>query len=550
MAKEYKDYSAFEGGSASSVGGATGSVRIEAADGHYYQLKKSILDASFARRAKSGLTTPTDRENFGEMIASVIGRALSNSNSGLELVPDVSLVYDQKKKRVLIASRYLKGVVGGDLDKYARKERNVKSKRKIIKVTAKAEKEDELFIGGSQDKQIKKDVCYEIALSAIVGDHDVNPANLVVVKSSSGALRVARIDFGHAFNDLLRFGSIVGGGVKNKENQVLDFLNRRAVAHFNPNRQRSKLWKFYKGIVPSLEMAEALREVAGAPDLQNGIKQAKASFESLIADLSKDTTANARVIDHIKQSLVAISNNIGLTAISVELHPMLVVDKVFKNIEAFCKENQKKMMDVAMLMEMQANLDKMILDKSQGMPINQKKIEEVVFQYIVLQTKEGIALSNERGIRWVKTDEKISAFKGDIQGYIKHRSKILGCDSSLNKDFSFEERPLLVSAGAKSMTTVKQLSLVERLIEDFKEILIRIKILFGFVEKPKQLSNITSPTPPTTPQSDILQKSPVLTQSAADKILKDNKISKPVNVADTKQQPKLNIKLQKKVRTE
>ena len=82
MAKEYKDYSAFEGGSASSVGGATGSVRIEAADGHYYQLKKSILDASFARRAKSGLTTPTDRENFGEMIASVIGRALSNSNSG------------------------------------------------------------------------------------------------------------------------------------------------------------------------------------------------------------------------------------------------------------------------------------------------------------------------------------------------------------------------------------------------------------------------------------------------------------------------------------
>jgi hypothetical protein len=85
--------------------------------------------------------------------------------------------------------------------------------------TAKAEKEDELFIGGSQDKQIKKDVCYEIALSAIVGDHDVNPANLVVVKSSSGALRVARIDFGHAFNDLLRFGSIVGGGVKNKENR-------------------------------------------------------------------------------------------------------------------------------------------------------------------------------------------------------------------------------------------------------------------------------------------------------------------------------------------
>jgi hypothetical protein len=64
------------------------------------------------------------------------------------------------------------------------------------------------------------------------------------------------------------------------------------------------------------------------------------------------------------------------------------------------------------------------------------------------------------------------------------------------------------------------------------------------------LSNITSPTPPTTPQSDILQKSPVLTQSAADKILKDNKISKPVNVADTKQQPKLNIKPQKKVRTE
>ena len=69
------------------TGGVTGSVRVQDLTGKYYQLKPSILDnPNYLRRIKA---KHTDRENFGEVIASCIGRAFLP----LE-VPEVCLVYD------------------------------------------------------------------------------------------------------------------------------------------------------------------------------------------------------------------------------------------------------------------------------------------------------------------------------------------------------------------------------------------------------------------------------------------------------------------------
>lgn len=432
--KDYLDYKIFRGADGQDVGGQTGSKKVKI-DNHYYQLKRSVLDAKFSRKFKAGYT---DQENFGEFIASAICRKLTKSDVGFEFVPKVSLIYDREGKGVLVASRYLQNIVDGDLYAYAENRivTTGKKKLKVVLGTADPNKSDELFFGGEKDKKIRMDICRAIALSAIVGDHDVNPGNLVVVQDSLGEIRGARIDLGHAFNDLLRFPSVVGGSVRNKSNQVLDFFNREVVSHIDPYRQQSKLWRYYKGVVPSLEMAEALEEVSKASGLKNGLNSAKASFASLLHELLKDSKGNAKLIDHIKRSLIYISSGISSSKVSFNLDPQNLVDLVFSNIEKFCVENQKKIMDVSMLMKMQANLDKMIDDKSHGQPVDEDLIKEIKLQYTTLQAKDGIVCS--KGIRWIKVDEKVPAFEGDIQGYIKQRGKVLGCDSSLSEAFSLE----------------------------------------------------------------------------------------------------------------
>ncbi len=492
--KEYLDYESFRGADAKDVGGQTGSKKVKVGD-HYYQLKRSVLDGKFSRKVKAGYA---DQENFGEFIASAICRELTDSDADFEFIPEVSLIYDRKGKRVVIASRYLQELVSRDLYEYA-KERAITGEKKLKVVLGAADpnKSDELFLGGEKDKKIRMDIFRAIALSAIVGDHDVNPGNLVVVKDSSGEIRVARIDLGHAFNDLLRFPSVIGGAVRNKSNKILDFFNREAVSHINPSHQKSKLWQNYKGMIPSLEMAEALEEVSKASGLTDGLDSAKASFVSLLDELLKDSKGNAKLVDHIKRSLIYISSGISSSKVSFNLPPQDLVDLVFSNIEEFCAENQKKMMDVSMLMKMQANLDKMIDDKSHGLPVEERRIKDIEFQYLTLQLKDGIACSN--GIRWLKTDEKTPAFEGDIKGYIKQRSKVLGCDSSLSESFFLkgeQKKPITVNPLIK----LTRQSVVERLLGFFKEVASKIKEFFSISTKEKKLHSIPVPVVTQVPK--------------------------------------------------
>jgi hypothetical protein len=493
--KEYLYYKIFKVADAEDVGGQTGSKKVKVGD-HYYQLKRSVLDAKFSRKVKAGYT---DQENFGEFIASAICRELTKSDSDFEFVPKVSLVYDKEGKSVLIASRYLQNVVNGDLREYAKKQCNVASKKKlkIALGLAYSNKSDELFLDGEENKQLEMDICRAIALSSIIGDHDVNPGNLVVVRDGSD-IRVARIDLGHAFNDLLRFPSVVGGSVRNKSNKILDFFNREAVSHINPSHQKSKLWQNYKGMIPSLEMAKVLEEVSKASGLKKGLDSAKASFASLLDELLQDPKVNAKLINHIKSSLILINDNISSSKVSFNLHPQNLVDLVFSNIEKFCAENQRKMMDVSMLMKMQAGLDKMIDDKSHGLPVEERRIKEIEFQYLTLQLKDGIACSN--GIRWLKIDEKTPAFEGDIKGYINQRSKVFGCDSSLSESFflkSEQKKPITVNPLIK----LTRQSVVERLLGFFKEITSKIKEFFSLSIKEKKLHSIPVPVVTQVPKA-------------------------------------------------
>ena len=137
-------------------------------------------------------------------------------------------------------------------------------------------------------QNIRQGLARSIAISALVMDHDVNPGNMIVVGSPYET--VARIDYGHAFNDLLfltpkrKWSSVAGGGISDEyaNTPCLDFLNRRTILGLS--KAKPKLWRDYPGLVPSVELATALRELAAEANEKIDIasSQALAHFTDLI----------------------------------------------------------------------------------------------------------------------------------------------------------------------------------------------------------------------------------------------------------------------------
>ncbi|MGL5742543.1 MAG: hypothetical protein ACRCXC_08315 [Legionella sp.] len=83
-----------------SSGGVTGSKRVADKNDStiYYQLKPSIQNHSLFKRIKAH---GTDRENFGEFISSCIGRNIVRNIKTDGVIPQIELIYDEEKKRVM-----------------------------------------------------------------------------------------------------------------------------------------------------------------------------------------------------------------------------------------------------------------------------------------------------------------------------------------------------------------------------------------------------------------------------------------------------------------
>ncbi len=430
MSQSYFKIDQFDLASSVSAGGITGSSKVKAG-GVSYQLKPSILDAKSTRKLKAG---GVDRENFGEVIAATMSRAISGADQvgATELVPEVSLVHDVKNERVLIASKYLDNVQDGTLDDYAQKSRGVKTKKRHVKVSAKGPAPDTLDLRG--DPLLRQDLANAFALSALSGDHDVNPGNMVVVRDKDNNTRVARIDFGHAFNDLLNAPKAFGGQVRNKGNQILDFLNRETVSDLRPNSRQAKLWRDYDGIVPSAELAKAFKEMSESKGVTYGIEQAKKSFGDLVNELLEDPQGNKEVIEHVKNSLIAINNNVS----DVKIDPKKVnvyeaMQSTFKNLETFYNKGQEQMKDVAKLMDMQVKVDKLVRAHKKKEPLTQETkalLQEVEKAYKELEGAQGIGLGAGKGIEWVKSDKNSKPFKGTLDEFIKQRGQDLGLQTA------------------------------------------------------------------------------------------------------------------------
>ena len=427
ISQSYLKIDKFDAASVQRTGGVTGSGRVSGPGGVFYQLKPSILSAKFLRRAKA---SSTDRENFGEVISATVSRALTGSGEAEnpELVPEVSLVYDDNKKEVLVASRYLKDTQEASLDVYASKRCHVKFKRHVkVSLTHNDPEKGILYL--EPNNTLRKDLANALAVSILSGDHDVNPGNMMVV-GHNDQHRIARIDFGHAFNDLLNAPKAFGGRVLNKANQVLDFLNRETLSNANPRERTPKLWRDYEGIVPSLELAAALKEMSQSENIEQGIENAKAQFSSLIEELNKDPKGNKKVLTHIAKSLVAINNNVSDQTISRNQDIKTVLENTFTNLKAFYVNGQNQMAQVANLMELQLDVDKFILSEQKDQDLQALQNSYKALSY-------NPAISNMAPIEWIKNDKNSKAFKGDLDAFIAHRQKQLEPEKAFTQDKTF-----------------------------------------------------------------------------------------------------------------
>ncbi len=432
-------YTEFDTTNTKNTGGVTGSVRVQRSDGNYYQLKPSILSNSFLRRLKAG---GVDRENFGEVIASKITREMLYP--GYELVPDVTLTWNMDNKEVSVASKYLKGSKVQTLDDYAQEKfedfSGVSQSKNHVKFTKNTTDPNnrEFKISGDEQKDLRKGLARSLAVSILVGDHDVNPGNMMVVDG-----KVSRIDFGHAFNDLLNAPSLFGGRVRNKDNQVLDFFNREKLANFLPPGQQPKLWRDYPGIVPTQEMVDSLKEMSESNGLRKGVDAARTEFKQLITDLryDKDSNQALKTCKHILDSLKEINRAIGAAPIPSDMKLDESIDRIFDNISNFCQKSQTQMLDVSKLMQMQVDIDNMLEAKSKGVEVLQAQIEAIKSQYEEMIEAVGIGNKNRKSITWVKTSADEPAVEGNLHDYIHHRSKHLSFSKNIDKDFIIDHFP-------------------------------------------------------------------------------------------------------------
>lgn len=478
------NYSSFDVKNGVSSGGVTGSQRVKMDDKNY-QLKPSIKDNTFFRSTKAG---GSDRENYGEVISAKIAKGIlaDDANDTFEPVPEVVLVYDAERKRTPIASKYLEGDKVRTLDDFIQEkcanddsQRIVLTDKKHVKFVDGSKKsadpkKREYDISGEENATLRQDIAKGIAASIITGDHDINPGNFIVVQKN-GEERVSRIDFGHAFNDLLNASKTFGGQVRNQDNQVLDFLNRETVSGISAKSQKSKLWRDYPGMIPTQEMADAFTDASQSTGLHQGAANAKTEFKGLLEAMQANNDQEG--IKHLKKSLNAISSNLTGSKLDPKLSPEETIEAAISNMETFASNQQKQMEDVGKLMKLQVNIDKLINGKIEGVEPSQEQIDEIKAAYSGLGNAKGIA-QKDGGLEWVKTDAEKQAHKGNLESYINQRAEKLGLKEPI-KEFSNSEigEPLLANNKVKDNKSSKETepSFFDKLLKMIKNLILAFR---------------------------------------------------------------------------
>ncbi|MFA5959616.1 MAG: hypothetical protein WC785_03800 [Tatlockia sp.] len=413
----------FDRESSKSVGGVTGSVRVtgkagSADAGSAYQLKPSILDNSLVRRTKA---EGTDRENFSEFIAATLLFHLLK-DKGIS-IPEVSLVYDRENKRVLIASKYVEGEKVQTLDEYAKEKGLLISvegkKAHITMVAGDGAKNNQAGIDSEHIAPLKKGLTQVVAANGLVGNHDVNPGNVLVVTDAMGKSRLVAIDFGHAFNGLLNAPSILGGQFILPGNPVKDFFNREKVAGI-AGGDPSKLWRDYPGLVLTEEMADSVIEEGLHTDraIKEGLRESKRAFEDLMQLVHQDGNEKD-MLGHINKTLAKIDNDALRGAPIKARHvPTGILDKVYDDLESNIIANRNHSLKTGCQLKIQCMVNKGL---SEGKDIStiQQELDEFIGRMPL--SDEDVSWLKNKDMYWVKETKESKPFYGTLDQYILNK---------------------------------------------------------------------------------------------------------------------------------
>lgn len=444
------NYQDLEKGTKADTGGVTGSVRVTLDDGSMYQLKQSISKQEYLRRLKAN---NTDRENFVEVIASNIAIAFA----GAEKAPKVSVLYDPDTKTTPVASKYLTGDNVRSLDQFIFDQVANPNKRKHMKCVAgtSAATVDQ-GVDGEIMQPIKQSLADAIVLSALVGDHDINPGNLLVLTKGNMNV-VAKIDYGHAGNDLLNFKGL-GLMDRDTDNPLLDFFNRENIAGFGETG-KSKLWRDYPGMIPSAEIITALRNYSDKyqEKVAEGTLEAMNDFEDLLDQLSNADPPDIENLNHVKNSLAAIYQNVSGKEMDSSLDVHTALQVTLTEVNSFVSQNCQNAIQVANVMELQMKIEEYVnpntsLDKKQDI---KNQIEHLEKQ-TSLPMKDG-------AIQWVKISDKKPPFKGSVKEYMEFR------EHEMSKAASPPGSPELSSKGKDILGTLRRKINRSLSIPDFEQ---------------------------------------------------------------------------------
>lgn len=396
-----------------SSGGATGSgTKRVGAQGYQekggFETKDSVLS-----KIKMGFS---NAENYAELVASNIAQMmLPEADRGLS--PDVVMRHNPVTHETFITSKWLEGGQG-DLNDIYRDRAGLlpgSSRRIVVMLGSDAPSGNGVL---NLSGPLADDMMRLIMTRAILGDHDANVGNFVIVKTDDGTLRGAGIDYGHALNDLISgtFAGMVGGGVKFEGNRILDFFNRETVSHLLPSKQQSKLWRDFDGIAPSETMAKAMRDTAAASlDGLAGVGQGKQQFDDILEELRADEGpgAEARIRDFDK-SLRLIAVNIGMEKPTGTTEQ--VIEQVFAGIAQFIRDGGDQMNNVADLTSFQAKVNTFVAGSEDGAQIP----ADLRQAFETMHDKPGIGSGKGDGvITWMKQSRDTPAFSGTLDAYVQ-----------------------------------------------------------------------------------------------------------------------------------
>lgn len=370
---------------------------------------------------------------IGEFITSKVFASLSNKEGGMEITPECFLVKGESDM-VSMASRYLNSgnpdvVVMNIDDFFVKAGGKIQGKHAIISGASDGNLQEDLQDGklalnkkykvnirGQQEEiSLNREEIYKsIKLSMLMGNHDVNPGNMMVLYNvATKETHVGSIDFGNAFNNLIKDITPGGGYLPRKDpdkNFMIDAFNRTSINGLALQPQL-KFRRDYKDVMLDPEfIMELKKDNIDMDKLAKAMVNAKEDIRAMVKDEPKYTK-------EVIQALITLAERVGnpLDAEIIKAKNVdIILDKTFENLGGFVNTNLMDQKKVADVLSLQADIEEALTTRAGFIGVS----------FINLA-------SSKNAIEWVRLDNEGEIFKGDLREYILHRGEQLKAN---NKD--------------------------------------------------------------------------------------------------------------------